>query len=182
MLTVALITTPVDIINMFPRVTLSLSPLDRSTVAKGGPPIPVIPCIKPLVAPLINKTYFVIDDFNLHPLEIKITKKITRRDIIIFIICSLIEIKKIIPIGIVNIIEKNIGAISLNLQVFAPIKVKYIVVGISMTILKTIANIGEYKKERIGIVIRPDPKPKKPLINPENKITIMRKKKFEGIK
>jgi|TARA_B110000977_G_scaffold14978_1_gene18477 hypothetical protein len=33
------------------------------------------------------------------------------------------------------------------------------------------AKIGEYKYERIGMVINPDPKPKKPLIKPENSIT-----------
>ena len=48
-------------------------------------------------------------------------------------------------------------------------------------ILNTIANIGEYRKERIGIVINPDPKPKKPLINPEKEITINSRKKFSGI-
>ena len=37
--------------------------------------------------------------------------------------------------------------------------------------LKTIAKIGEYNNESIGIVIKPDPNPKKPLINPENIIT-----------
>ena len=50
-----------------------------------------------------------------------------------------------------------------------------------MMILKAIANIGEYKKERIGIVIKPDPKPKKPLIKPDNKMVIIKKIKFSGI-
>tara|TARA_B110000014_G_C19767321_1_gene399355 strand:+ start:81 stop:209 length:129 start_codon:yes stop_codon:yes gene_type:complete len=39
-------------------------------------------------------------------------------------------------------------------------------------ILNTMAKIGEYKKESIGIVIKPEANPKNPLINPENKITI----------
>ena len=52
-------------------------------------------------------------------------------------------------------------------------------------LLKTIANIGKYKKERVeivGIVMSPDPKPKKPLINPEKEITINSKIKFSEIK
>ena len=49
-------------------------------------------------------------------------------------------------------------------------------------ILKTIANIGEYKKESIGMVISPEPNPKKPRINPENKITIISISKFLGTK
>ena len=44
------------------------------------------------------------------------------------------------------------------------------------------ANIGEYNKDRIGIVISPDPKPKKPLISPEKEITINSIKNFSGIK
>ena len=51
-----------------------------------------------------------------------------------------------------------------------------------MIILNTIANIGEYINDKIGIVIRPEPKPKKPLINPEKEITINSIKKFSGIK
>ena len=49
-------------------------------------------------------------------------------------------------------------------------------------LLKTIAFIGEYKKERIGIVMSPDLKPKKPLINREKEITIDSKIKFSEIK
>tara|TARA_Y100000758_G_C15887705_1_gene362850 strand:- start:181 stop:333 length:153 start_codon:yes stop_codon:yes gene_type:complete len=49
-------------------------------------------------------------------------------------------------------------------------------------LLKTIANIGKYKKERVGIVMSPDPKPKKPLINPEKEIIINSKIKFSEIK
>ena len=40
-----------------------------------------------------------------------------------------------------------------------------------MTILNTIAKIGEYKKDSMGIVIKPEAKPRNPLINPENNIT-----------
>jgi hypothetical protein len=50
----------------------------------------------------------------------RMTKKITNIDIIILIICSSIEIKKIVPIGIVMSIEKNIGEISLNLHALEP--------------------------------------------------------------
>jgi len=39
-----------------------------------------------------------------------------------------------------------------------------------MIILKTIANIGEYKKESRGMVISPEPKPNKPLIKSEKEI------------
>jgi hypothetical protein len=49
-------------------------------------------------------------------------------------------------------------------------------------LLKTIANIGKYKKERVAIVMSLDPKPKKPLINPEKEITINSKIKFSEIK
>ena len=49
-------------------------------------------------------------------------------------------------------------------------------------LLKKIANIGKYKKERVGIVMSPDPKPKKPLINPKKEITINSKIKFLEIK
>ena len=49
-------------------------------------------------------------------------------------------------------------------------------------LLKTIANIGEYKKERIGIVMSFDLKSKKTLINPEKKITISSEIKFPEIK
>ena len=49
-------------------------------------------------------------------------------------------------------------------------------------LLKKIANIGKYKKERVGIVMNPDPKPKKSLINPEKEITINSKIKFSEIK
>ena len=41
--------------------------------------------------------------------------------------------------------------------------------------LKTMANIGEYNEESMGIVMSPDAKPKKPLINPENRITSINK-------
>ena len=51
-----------------------------------------------------------------------------------------------------------------------------------MIILKTMANIGEYKKESRGIVISPEPKPKKPLINPEKEIMRIKKMKCSGIK
>ena len=49
-------------------------------------------------------------------------------------------------------------------------------------LLKTIANIGKYKKERVGIVMSPDLKSKKLLINPEKEITINSKIKFSEIK
>jgi hypothetical protein len=45
-----------------------------------------------------------------------------------------------------------------------------------MTILNTIAKIGEYKKDNIGIVIKPEAKPKNPLMKPENKITSIKYK------
>ena len=51
-------------------------------------------------------------------------KKITKTDIRILIICSSTAIRNIVPIGIINIIEKNIGIISLNLHFRAPSKVK----------------------------------------------------------
>jgi len=51
-----------------------------------------------------------------------------------------------------------------------------------MIILKTMANIGEYKKESRGIVISPEPKPKKPLIKPEKEIMRIKKMKCSGIK
>jgi hypothetical protein len=120
----ALTTIPKDIMRMFPLVTLFSSPFDRRIVAKGGPPIPVMPCSNPLMIPVIINTYLVIVDFNLHPLAISNTKKMTNMDIIILMICSSIETKKIVPIGMVMIIEKNIGEISLNLHVLEPTYVK----------------------------------------------------------
>jgi len=78
----------------------------------------------PLIKPPIIKTNFVIVDFNRHPLAIRITKKITKIDIIILMNCSLIEIKKMVPTGMAIIIDKNIEEISLNLHVLAPTKVK----------------------------------------------------------
>ena len=70
----ALTTIPKDIMRMFPLVTLFSSPFDRRIVAKGGPPIPVMPCSNPLMIPVIINTYLVIVDFNLHPLAISNTK------------------------------------------------------------------------------------------------------------
>ena len=58
-------------------------------------------------------------------------------------ICSSTETKKIIPKGILNIMVIIIGVISFRLDFLTPTKVKYIVAGISMTILKTIAKTGE---------------------------------------
>ena len=101
-----------------------LSPFERRTVTIGGPAIPAMPPINPPSAPLITKIYFVIVVFNLQPVAIKITKKITKIDIMILTISALIEIKKKIPIGNAIIIEKNIGIISLNLHFRAPSKVK----------------------------------------------------------
>ena len=41
--------------------------------------------------------------------------------------------------------------------------------------------MGEYKNESMGIVISPEAKPRKPLINAENKITNNIIIKFSGI-
>jgi len=41
--------------------------------------------------------------------------------------------------------------------------------------------MGEYKNESMSIVISPEAKPRKPLINPENKITNNIIIKFSGI-
>jgi hypothetical protein len=57
---------------------------------------------------------------NYQPDENNTTKKLTKIEIKIFINCSFTETKKIVPIGIVSIIAKNIGDISLNLQLLAP--------------------------------------------------------------
>ena len=48
--------------------------------------------------------------------------------------------------------------------------------------LKTMAKIGVYNNERIGIVIKPDPNPKKPLTNPENNMISMIIIKLSGKK
>ena len=47
-------------------------------------------------------------------------------------------------------------------------------------ILKTTAKIGEYINESIGIVISPDPNPKKPRIKPEKIMTIIINIKLAG--
>ena len=47
-------------------------------------------------------------------------------------------------------------------------------------ILKTTAKIGEYINESMGIVISPDPNPKKPRIKPEKIITIIMYIKLAG--
>ena len=42
-----------------------------------------------------------------------------------------------------------------------------------MIILKIIAKIGEYKNDSMGIVMSPDAKPKKPLINLKKELLIL---------
>ena len=79
-----------------------------------------MPCRNPLMVPVIINMYLLIADFYRQPLSMRITKKISNIDIIILMTCSSIETKKIVPIGMVMSIEKNIGEISLNLHFLAP--------------------------------------------------------------